>query len=182
MPMRCIRKTGFGYTLSSTSANTHHTRKGAIGSLRGRERTMRSLHNYDWLIDQLIQLEQDGFDIDAAESLRWVIVKNLSLSGARWSWNHKALRGISVKIDLPVDFPMTCPGTGAAHPNEAIHIPRGIQWNHLPLTHMHACPHRPWAWVCFLRIAWDPYEDDLISLVGLIEQSLYKRRQTGGTR
>ena len=133
--------------------------------------------NKEWLIKQLRYLASQGFNIKVYNNFRRVVIEGLELQGDGWTdFNGNPIRFTSVMIDLPEDFPMSVPGVGFAHPNKAIHIP-AIKYNGKPLKNLYECQHKPWRWLCFQKIVWDPQIDNLITLLQIIEKSIYDRRQ-----
>jgi hypothetical protein len=136
------------------------------------------LHNHGWFEDQIQRLEDMGFNIETPELLQWIVIRNLSLDGGKWTRNGQPIEEVAVWISIPQDFPLTCPGIGFSHPAEAIHIEQGILWDGKLLQEVYACDHTPWVWLCFRKIAWKPRaHDDLITLISVIENSIYERRQ-----
>ena len=133
--------------------------------------------NQRWLRSQLGELQSLGFAVGVWDDYRRVRIGGIDLLGGVWTGpDGMPISHVSALIDIPVGFPIIVPGPGVPHPQHAIHIPK-IKYNGYELSDLHKCSHDPWHWLCFRSIDWDPFEDNLISLVQLIEVTIYRRRR-----
>lgn len=127
-------------------------------------------------------LSAAGFFVEASQSCEWVCVHGVDLPGRRGLWTDHFGRVVcetSVLIDIPYDFPMSPPGVGFSHPSRAIHLPR-IYYKGKLMSDFYTCKHDPWCWFCFQRIDWDPWHDNLLTLVALVEASITDRLRRSG--
>lgn len=123
------------------------------------------------------QLHSNGFSVEADANYEWVCVHGLDLPGPYGAWTDKQNRIItqtSVLIDIPYDFPMSPPGVGFGHPERAIHLPY-LLFNGGQMKDFYECKHNPWCWFCFQKIDWDRNEDNLLTLIMLVEASISDR-------
>jgi ubiquitin-protein ligase len=122
------------------------------------------------------RLCQAGFDVEAPPDHEWVVIHGVELPdpGAWTDQYGNALYHTSILIDIPYDFPMSPPGVGTSHPNRAIHLPL-ILHNGNVMSDFHECQHDPWRWFCFEWMEWNPWHDDLLTVVALVEASISER-------
>lgn len=133
--------------------------------------------NHSWFMSQASDLRSLGYEVNVARDYSWVNMAGSELRDDGWTdGNGRPIQNYSVFIQLTRDFPMTVPGVGHTHPTHAIHIPL-IRYKGRDLTDLYSCKHSPWHWFCFESIDWDPREDNLITLLQIIETSIYSRRQ-----
>lgn len=132
--------------------------------------------NQYWFMNQVNYLRSLGYEVNLARDYSWVNIAGSELHGGGWTnGNGGPIHNYSTFIELPFDFPMTVPGVGHSHPAHAIHIPL-IRYRGRDLTDLYNCPHSPWQWFCFREVDWNPREDNLITLLQIIETSIYNRR------
>ena len=133
--------------------------------------------NQYWFMKHVNYLRSSGYEINVGRDYSWVNIAGSELRGIGWTdGSGKPISHYSTFIQLTRDFPMTIPGVGHSHPAHAIHIPF-VRYNGRDLTDLLECKHDPWCWMCFERIDWDPREDNLITLLQIIETSIYHRRR-----
>jgi hypothetical protein len=127
-------------------------------------------------------LSEKGFFVESPQNYEWVCVHGLDLPGTPGSWTDKQGNVVfetSVLIDIPYDFPISPPGVGFSHPSRAIHLPL-IYYNRYKMSDFYTCVHDPWCWFCFQSIDWDPMQDNLLTLLALVEASISERLRKAG--
>ena len=141
------------------------------------------MRNRRFLRRNVDDLRARGYQVETPWNLSWVCVHGLALPGTTTSkWTDHEGRVIvetSVLIDIPYDFPLSPPGIGYSHPTRAIHLPR-ISYNGSPMKDLYECAHDPWCWLCFQSMRWDLEQDDLLSLLALVEASVSARVREAG--
>ncbi len=133
--------------------------------------------NRSWFFDQIRDLESEGFSVEVYRDLSRVIASSIDLGGGGWTDSDDwPIHDVKVMIDISPDFPLTVPGIGYTHPRYAIHIPL-IKHGGYMISDLHECEkHPPWYWLCFEEIDWNPRSDNLITLLQIIEVTIYRRR------
>jgi len=131
----------------------------------------------------LDELLTRGYQVETPWNMSWVCAHGIALPGTttgKWT-DHggRVIAKTSVLIDIPYDFPLSPPGIGHSHPTRAIHLPR-IYYNGRKMKDLYDCVHEPWAWLCFQSMRWDPEQDNLLSLLALIEASISVRLREAG--
>ncbi|PQP35721.1 hypothetical protein C6A37_01175 [Desulfobacteraceae bacterium SEEP-SAG9] len=134
------------------------------------------MRNKELIRHNINNLVRAGFDVESANDYSWVCVRGIDLPGSYGSWTLKGLTvtTTSALIDMPFDFPMSPPGVGISHPTRAIHLPL-ILYNGKLMNDFYMCKHDPWYWFCFQQMSWDSRNDNLLTLVALIEASISDR-------
>ena len=126
---------------------------------------------------QIKELKSLGYKIKLAKDLSWVFVSGSDLDGNGWTdANGMPVSEFSTLIGLPPDFPMTYPGSTHGNPRHSVHIPL-IYYNGQSLSSLHRCSHEPWRWLCFKNINWDSQHDGLITIMQIVETTVYRRRR-----
>jgi hypothetical protein len=141
------------------------------------------MRNRRFLRDNLDELLARGYRVETPWNMNWVCVHGVALPGTttgKWTDHEgQAIIATSLLIDIPYDFPLSPPGIGCSHPTRAIHLPR-IYYNGTKMKDLYDCVHEPWAWLCFQSMRWDPEQDNLLSLVALVEASVSGRLREAG--
>ncbi len=122
------------------------------------------------LLDDLYDLSSAGFSLCIDDDYRFVIVDDVLLPRG---YNH---RTIPVLIELPERYPMTPPGVGA----DRVYVPKKLRYRHSKIEDVHrhvgstySTPGwGPWAWLCYERIEWNPWRDNLITFIEMLRANL----------
>jgi hypothetical protein len=122
------------------------------------------------LLDDLRDLSRVGFPLWVDDHYRFVIVEGVQLP---CGYNQQT---IPVLIELPKRYPMTPPGVGG----NRVYVPRKLRYRHSKIEDVHlgvgpwfkTPGWRSWAWLCYERIDWNPWRDNLITFIEMLRANL----------
>jgi len=107
--------------------------------------------------------------LDVADNYSWVVAHGVILPfGYNWATTQ-------ILFLIPWDYPTTPPGLTT---QDGIYLPRGLRYFGRVIRdyHEHITWGNNWCWFCYKRIRWNPYRDDLITILEMVRTDLQNPR------
>lgn len=106
--------------------------------------------------------------VEVEDDLRTLMVSNFNLPPG---YNRAV---VPVRLQIPKDYPESPPGVGFSK----VLIPGGLRFKGRKLKDYHPYhgPRLKWAWLCYVRIDWDPCRDDLETFFEILRANLTEPR------